>query len=369
MSADLSGQARLQHAELVRVLGQEGVRVRYFDELLASALGFADARDWVLERRVGECVDDAGRVTEISTWLSERPVDVLADYLVNGMQVSDLPSELSKVKKGAGGEVDWVFCPLYDLGNLRRHLRVLGGNVVIAQPLPAARRPEAITVSAVLNFAPLFDDANFEFWPTSDGADCDFPAIDGRDLAILGCGDIFIGAITRATSVTALSALTAALFQQNAVGHAFWVDLTGPDGRCLDDCLVALAPDCVIVDGAVLEQAEVFRVYSAPRGEVLRITACDTAFLRELCASFSGGLNVIDASHYPGAVGRSLAGLSPIVLAPGHILAFAEHEPAFEVLEQYGVTIACALNGSALAHDCKGPRGLVTALLAGPAPV
>lgn len=353
-----------QHARLVRELEATGVTVRHFDALLYSALEFADARDWILERRIGECEDDRRRGSEISSWLSEKPIETLTRYLMEGMRISALPLGFDRPTYGVFNPGGWLLPPLDDLIHPRRHVRFLDGGAVIALPESATSHAAAINISTVLNFAPLFDQSRFEFWLASDGADRSFPPIDGHDIAMPG-GMVCVGAITRTTSVQALSRLAASLFRQDKADTMFWIDLTGMECGCLDDCFQPLSRECLLVNRKILNRAQTFMVRARRHDAVLGVEPCGTAFIEELSkAAGVAGFCVIDVNDYSGAAGKALAALAPIVLAPGRILAFEEHQAAFALLEQNGIEVVRAFPGSALSRNGQGPRGLVTALRA-----
>ncbi len=85
--------ASRQHQRMVRELEAAGVSVRHMDVLLRSALGFADARDWILERRMTGVDHELGNAgCDIISWLSEQPAETLTCCLMEGMKTGDLPS-------------------------------------------------------------------------------------------------------------------------------------------------------------------------------------------------------------------------------------------------------------------------------------
>lgn len=353
-----------QHARLVQELEAAGVTVRHFDALLCSALAFADARDWILERRIGECADDRRRASEITSWLSEKPAETIVRYLMEGMPMSELPSGFDRPAYGGCNSGGWFLPPPDDVIQPRGHVRFLDGGAVIALPEPAASHAAAINVSTVLNFAPLFDQSRFEFWLTSDGADRSFPPIDGHDIAMPG-GMVCVGAITGATSVQALSRLAASLFRQRKAETMFWIDLTGVECGRLDDCFLPLSPECLLVDMEILTLAPVCMVRAGRHDAVLGVETCGSAFIDELSKAVGvAGFCLIDVNRYSGAARKALVGLSPVVLSPGRILAFEQHNAAFYLLEQNGIEVVSAFAGSALSRNGKGPRGFVTALRA-----
>lgn len=351
-----------QHGLLVRELETAGVTVRHLDALLYSALGFADARDWILERRICEREHDRGRAFDVMSWLSEQPPETLTRYLMEGMQNAKLPSAFNRSACEAAGNDLWFMAPICDVMHARGQFRIIDDGVVLSPPKQQQSRAAAITAATILNFAPLFDQSRFEFWLTADGADGSCPAVDGHDIAIPGEG-VYVCAITRNTSVQALSLLAASLFRQNKAGIMFWLDLTGSECVCLDDCFLPLSRECLLIDRELLELASSFVVRANHRGAVLGIEPCKSSFVEELAQSMgSTNLCLIDVKQYQQPVASALATLAPIVLSPGRIIAFEEHEAAFPLLAQHGVEIVSVLPGSALSLRGKGPRGLVTAL-------
>jgi len=351
-----------QHARLVEELEAAGVAVRHLDALVYSALGFADARDWLLERRIDECEGDDRRANEMTAWLSEQPADILTRYVMEGTPRSALPSGFGRFSYCAPDADSWFLPPLGDLIHPRGLVRFLDGGAIVCQPEPAASRAAAITISAVLNFAPLFDHSGFDIWLDAYGTDTSCPPISGHDIAMPG-SMICVGAITQATSVQALSLLAASLFRQGKAETMFWIDLTGADCESLDDCFVPLGNECLLIDKKILEMASAFVVRANKRGAVLGIEPCKSGFPVELSKAFgSGEPCYIDVNRFDGPVGSALAAVAPIVLSPGQIMVFEHHEAAFSLLEQHGVKVASVVPGSALSRKGKGPRGLLTAL-------
>jgi len=355
-------EAVQQHGRLVRDLEKAGVTIRHLDALLYSALGFADARDWILERRICEREPDQGRAFDLMSWMSEQPAETLTRYLMEGMQNAKLPSGLHHPAYGAIDDGGWFMAPLCDVMHPRGRFRIIDGGVVLSQPEPRQSSAAAITAATVLNFAPLFDQSRFEFWLTADGADGSCPPVDGNDIAMPG-GGICVGAITRNTSVQALSLLAASLFRQKTVGTMFWLDLTGTDCECLDDCFLPLSRECLLVDRKLLDLANAFVVRANPRGAVSGIELCKPSFIEELMRCMGSiDLCLMDVNLYQKPVAAALATLAPIVLSPGRIIAFEEHEAAFRVLEQHGIEVVSSCPGTAISRRGKGPRGLMAAL-------
>jgi arginine deiminase len=357
------GLASRQHQRMVQELEAAGVSVRHMDVLLHSALGFADARDWILERRMTGDDHELGNAgCDIISWLSEQPAETLTRCLMEGMKTGELPAVFEPVVRRFDETSDWLLPPLDGVMHLRERFRVIDGGVVLAQPKGLSAKASTITLATVLNFAPLFDQSRFEFWLSADGADRSCPPVSGNDIAIPG-ERIWVGAVTANTSVQALSLLAASLFRQDGSGAMFWLDLTGTDCACLDDCFLPLSGECMLVDETLLGHANSFLVRSGNPGAPLSIEPCRSSFLEALAQSLGGKkLDLVDVRHQQPPVSQLLRRLAPIVLSPGRIIAFEEHQDAFRVLEQHGVEIAAAISGGALSSGGKGPRSLVSPL-------
>lgn len=354
--------AASQHWRLVKTLQAAGVTVRHLDVLLHSALGFADARDWILERRLAGVEIGTSATGGIISWLSEQPADALTRFLMEGMHIADLPAGLRGAADDAVQGEGWLMAPLCDALHPRSRLRVIDGGVLLSQTEEQKSRAAAITTATILNFAPLFDQSRFEFWLTADGADRFSPLVAGNDIA-MPSESVCVGAITRNTSVQALSLLAASLFRQNRVSSMFWLDLTGTGCESLDDCFLPLSRGCLLVDMALLEAASAFAVRASHRGAMLGIEPCRPSFVQDLARGMEAGeLHMIDIRQHPRPVADALAALAPIVLGPGRIIAFEEQEAGFRVLEQHGVEVVSCFSGAALSPRGKGPRGLLAAL-------
>ncbi|WP_081963830.1 arginine deiminase family protein [Hoeflea sp. BAL378] len=364
VDGDAGVPALRQHALFVRELERAGVTVRHLDALLCSALAFADARDWIVERRVGAYEGSRRRGLEITGWMSEQPAAALTRFLMDGMPVSALPPGLDRETYGTGEQDGWFLPPLAGMTQVRAGLRFIDDGAVVCPMQRDVSRASAITISTVLNFAPLFDESKFEFWLSSDGADRSCPPIDGRDIAMPG-GLICVGAITRASGVQALSELAASLFRKDQGYTIFWVDLTATGCACLDDCFIPLDRDCVLVDSEVLGRARTYVVHANRHGITLTVEPCGQPFLEAFARAARGrDLCLIDVRDQADPVRTALGRLAPVVLSPRRILAFEEHHAAFALLERHGIEIVAALDGSALSRGGRGPRDLVTALRA-----
>lgn len=351
-----------QFALLVKELENADVGVFRFDLLLTAMLDFADARDWILERRIGgslnECV--------LATYLSALPSAELGKILIEGFE-SDKPATMATgvaIRNRLNSTRQLVSLPA--LCYPRTTARWLDCGVVLGSGPGNSRRDEAVNMSAVLHFSPVFDEAHFDFWLSKDGADPAWPPIDGRDLAMFA-PSVFVGGVTSNTSVNALRMLAAAFFRKSTATQILCVDLLQSPCDSLDQCFLPLDMDCALIDGPVLEKSPAFVIQPSGKGDIQQIRPCASTFLDELSdLAQSGRTRYIDIGRIGNKrVRQALSNLDPVVLAPGKLLAFEEHSAAFRELERSGISIAAAIPGSALMRHGRGPRNIVAPIRRG----
>jgi arginine deiminase len=355
------GRAAEEHGRLVQAVERLGIRVLELDRLLASTLEYADARDWTLDRRMRIAGLEVRAAARMHEWLSDLPSDALAAYLTAGVRAKEAFARL-EIRAGAPpGGSELYLPPLPHLSYPRDNIRWLERGVVLGHADDTTRLCEVINLAAVLHFSPVFDEAHFDFWLASDSKGIGSPEIDGRDFALPGAG-VFVGATTGYTSARALHLLAAALFRKGATSELLCVDLAGAAAETLDDCLVPLDSNCLLADRQALENARAFAIRPHRSGQIQTVETSGLSFLDLLERTLgTASARIIDAGAFRDRrVRNALACLNPIVIAPGKIVAFEQHDAAFPILERFGIEIAASVPGAALARDGRGPRSLAT---------
>ena len=355
-----------QHARVVDELRKAGIKVLEFESVLADAVGCADGRDWILERRLGPSNPISSDRETIMSWLQDMAPEALARVLVEGVKPEGMPEAVRRSVGDGSGDAESYLPALPGLTYPRDSIRWLANGVVIGRGKNRDRRAEAVNVATVLHFAPVFDEAHFEFWLTSDGAQMGRPPIDGRDIAMPG-ESVVVGAMTETTSAVALRQLAAALFRRNIASEMLWLDLLDTGVSHLDDCLVVLDEDCILINSAVLNRTPVFIIRGAGTASIHSVATSRTSFMTLLRDKMAPAtLRVIDMSRVDeGSAETTLARMAPLVVMPGKVIAFEEHHAAFSLLEDNGVEVLVAVPGAALMRDGRGPRNLAAVVSAG----
>jgi len=209
-------EAQKDHYDFVLKMQERGVEVLELHDLLAETLKDRDARTWVLDRRITANDVGVGTAPVLRAWLDAMPADTLAEHLIGGIAILDLPkSEQSAMLNDAYGATDFILPPVPNTLFQRDPSSWIYNGVTVNPMYWPARRPETLLQRAVYKFHPRFAGAGFPIW----WGDCDSPygaaTLEGGDVMPIGKGVVLIGMGER-TSRQAVFQVAAALFAQQA---------------------------------------------------------------------------------------------------------------------------------------------------------
>ena len=208
-------RARQEFDAFVDLMRERGVEVLLLHELLAQTLEDAEAREWLLMRRVKDEEVTVMFTEPLKEWLTEMPADELATRLTGGITVLELPEELRSAIGRALRPTDFVLPPLPNQLFTRDPSAWLYGGVTLNPMFWQARRLETLNLEAIYRFHPRFRDAGFQIW--FGGADHDWGSarLEGGDMMPVGDGVVLIGMGER-SNARAVSILARNLFAANA---------------------------------------------------------------------------------------------------------------------------------------------------------
>jgi arginine deiminase len=193
-------EAQKDHYDFVLKMRERDVEVLDLHELLAELLDDPEARAWVLDRRMTPNEVGAGMARVLRPWLDEMPAATLAEHLIGGIAVLDVPKdEVSQMLMEAYGGTDFIIPPVPNTLFQRDPSCWIYNGVTVNPMFWPARRPETLLQRAVYKFHPRFKGADFTIW----WGDCDesFGAatIEGGDVMPIGNGGVLIGMGERTT--------------------------------------------------------------------------------------------------------------------------------------------------------------------------
>jgi arginine deiminase len=208
-------RARQEHDAFVDLMRERGVEVLLFHDLLAETLEQADAREWVLARRLRPEEATALFSNELIAWMTDMPADELATKLTGGVVLSDLPADIVTAIGRAMHPNDFVLSPLPNQLFTRDPSAWIYGGVSINAMYWPARQNETLNVEAVYRFHPRFRDADFEIWFGGYDHDWGTASLEGGDIMPVGDGVVLVGLGER-SNAKAVSILAKNLFEAGA---------------------------------------------------------------------------------------------------------------------------------------------------------
>jgi arginine deiminase len=209
-------EAQKDHYDFTLKMQERGVEVLEVHDLLAETLRDAEARCFVLNRRVTDNTVGVQNAAFIRPWLDEMPAEQLSTYLIGGIAISDLPD--GNGKKGleeAFGGTEFVIPPIPNT-LFQRDPSCWIYNGVICNPMYwPARRPETLIQRAIYKFHPGFKDGKFKIWWGDSDEQFASATIEGGDVMPIGKGIVLIGMGERTTH-QAVSQVARELFKNKA---------------------------------------------------------------------------------------------------------------------------------------------------------
>jgi len=209
-------EAQRDHFDFILKMRDRGVEVLELHELLSETLAIPQAKAWVLDRRITANDVGPGTAPVLRAWLEQLPAIVLAEHLIGGIAILDLPRrEQSAMLADAYDETDFIIPPVPNTLFQRDASCWIYGGVTCNPMHWPARQPETLLQRAVYKFHPRFAAAHFRIW----WGDSDMPfggaALEGGDVMPIGKGVVLIG-IGERTTRQAVFQVAAELFKHHA---------------------------------------------------------------------------------------------------------------------------------------------------------
>lgn len=208
-------EAQSEHRDFVAKMQERGVEVLEMHDLLTRTLEDQDARAWVLDRRITEYKIGLGMLGDIRAWLDEMPAKTLAEHLIGGVAMAELPFKPYGMMGHYLEPTDFVVTPLPNTMLTRDTTCWIENGVTLNPMFWSARRNETLLTAAIYRFHPDFKQAEFEVWWGDPDVDHQRATVEGGDVMPMGNGVVFFGMGER-TTPQAVGQIVRTMFEKGA---------------------------------------------------------------------------------------------------------------------------------------------------------
>jgi arginine deiminase len=209
-------EAQRDHYDFVLKMHQRDIEVLELHDLLSEVLMDAAARAWILDRRITPNEVGVGLQRVLRPWLDEMPADRLAEHLIGGIALLELPKDThSRMLLEAFDATDFIIPPIPNSLFQRDPSSWIFGGVTCNPMYWPARRPETLIQRAIYKFHPRFQTHSFTIWWGDSDESFGAATLEGGDVMALGKGAVLVGLGERTTR-QAVFQLASALFDASA---------------------------------------------------------------------------------------------------------------------------------------------------------
>ncbi|WP_020659902.1 arginine deiminase [Amycolatopsis benzoatilytica] len=240
-------KAKEEHDVFAEALREQGVRVHYFDRLLAETLDLPEGRAFVLDRVCTPRAVGPALVPPLRKLFDDLDSASLAESLIGGVVKADLhPLRTSSLKWHTLRADDFLLPPLPNHLFPRDNSCWIYGGVSVNPMAKPARQRETLHARAVYRYHPMFASARFATYFGDDDAEY-FPAtVEGGDVHVLGGGAVLVGMGERTTPM-AVELLSRALFDRGQAHTVIAAELPRSHAMMHLDTLMTMVDEATFV--------------------------------------------------------------------------------------------------------------------------
>lgn len=337
--------AQRDHADFVNKMVQRGVEVVELHALLAETLDVPGARDWLLDRKIEPNHVGLGLVDGTRAFLESLESRKLAEFLIGGMAVNDLPedfrSDYVALARESTGSREYLMPPLPNTLYTRDTTCWLYGGLTMNPLYWPARKDETLIYKAIYSFHP--DYVGSQVWWGDPEKDWGMASFEGGDIMPVGNGVVLMGMSER-TSRHAITQVAASLFEQGAAEKVVIAGM--PKLRAamhLDTVMTFADRDIVTIYPQIVDNIHAFTLVPSDKAPGVEVIDNGSARFVDVVAK-SLNLDALRTIEIGGDVYTSErqqwdSGNNAVALEPGVVITYDRNTTANTLLRKAGIEV------------------------------
>jgi arginine deiminase len=335
--------AERDHFDFMNKMRDRGVEVVELHNLLTETMAIADAKEWLLDRKIVANEVGLGLVDETRSFLDGLDDRTLAEFLIGGLATTELPDDLRPgyvaLARESAGVRDYLMPPLPNTLYTRDTTCWLYGGVTLNPLYWPARHDETLLMKAIYRFHPDFVGATV--WWGDPEQDWGLATFEGGDVMPIGNGVVLIGMSER-TSRQAITQVAKALFDGGAADRVVVAGM--PKLRAamhLDTVFTFADRDVATAYAPIVDGIETFSL--RPDGsDGVEVTVEAKRFVDVVAESIGlPALRVIETAGDVYAVERQQwdSGANLVAIEPGVVVTYDRNTTTNALLRRAGVEL------------------------------
>ena len=335
--------ARRDHFDFISKMRNRGVEVVELHNVLTETLAIAEAKAWLLDRKITANEVGLGLVDDTRAFLDGLEPRRLAEYLIGGLATADLPDDFRPsylaLAREHTGVREYLMPPLPNTLFTRDTTCWIYGGVTLNPLYWPARHDETLLMKAIYTFHPDF--AGATVWWGDPEQDWGLATLEGGDVMPVGNGVVLIGMSER-TSRQAITQVAAALFEHGAAEQVIVAGM--PRLRAamhLDTVFTFADRDCVTTFPDIVDGIHTFTLRPGGKASI-EVTEEKQPFTEVVAAALNlPRLRVVNLGGEAYADERQQwdSGNNLVAISPGVVFAYDRNTRTNSLLRKAGVEV------------------------------